>query len=96
MVNVGGFFCQTGIFRGVFSIYYLPEGSAKLRWAGLGSGDINDKYDNNRAAYCTFTDFFPKLEFPRGYLYIILISPKGTAKLRWRGQEKDYSFRLKR
>ena len=33
-------FCQTGIFRGVFSVYYLPEGSAKLRWAGQGSGDI--------------------------------------------------------
>ncbi len=31
-------FCQTGIFRGVFSVYYLPEGSAKLRWAGQGSG----------------------------------------------------------
>jgi hypothetical protein len=27
-------FCQTGIFRGVFSVYYLTEGSAKLRCAG--------------------------------------------------------------
>jgi hypothetical protein len=34
--------------------------------------------------YCTH-GFFPKLEFPGGFLYIILISPEGTAKLRWRG-----------
>ncbi len=44
----------------------MPEESAKLRWAGQGSGDINDKYDNNRAAYCTFTDF-SKIGIPAGF-----------------------------
>ena len=30
---------NTLIFCAVFSLYYLPEGSAELRWAGRGSGD---------------------------------------------------------
>jgi hypothetical protein len=37
-------FCQTGIFRGVFSIYYSPAGSGKLRKCdahGNSSGSLN-------------------------------------------------------
>jgi hypothetical protein len=37
-----------------------------------------------RELHCTSVDFFTKLEFSRS-LNIILISPKGTAKLRWAG-----------
>jgi hypothetical protein len=29
---------HTVIFRGVFSLYYSPEGRAKLRWAGREGG----------------------------------------------------------
>ncbi len=39
--------------------------------------------------YYTFGDFFPKLEF----LFIILILPKGTAKLRWGGGDNIF-FRV--
>ncbi len=28
------------IFRGVFSLYYSPEGRTKLRWASRGEGGI--------------------------------------------------------
>jgi hypothetical protein len=35
---------------------------------------INEKWYN-------LADFFPKLEFSPGFLYILLISPEGTSKL---------------
>jgi hypothetical protein len=48
----------------------------------MGRGIEYDKYDNNRAAYCTFTDFFlPKLEFPRGFLYIIFAERDSEAAM---------------
>ncbi len=65
---------HTVIFCVVFSLYYSPKGSAKLRWAARRS------YDNKRAEL-QFRGFFPKLEF----LFKILILPKGTAKLRLGG-----------
>jgi hypothetical protein len=71
----------TGIYRWFF--LYIILLAAKLRWAGLRSGTKYDKYDNKRAAL-HFRGFFYKTGISRG-LYIILITPKGTAKLRWAG-----------
>ncbi len=35
------------------------------------------------AVHAVLADFFPFWEFPRGFLFIFLISPEGSAKLRW-------------
>jgi hypothetical protein len=43
-----------------------------------------------RELYYTFADFFPKMEF----FFIILILPKGTAKVRWGGGGENIVFRV--
>ena len=60
-------FCQTGTFRGVFSPYL---------YIIYNAGGISEAI---RELYCTLADFYKSGIF----LYIILISPKGTEKLRW-------------
>ncbi len=65
------------IFCGVFSIYHSPGSEAAM---GGGRGTYYDIYDNKRAALHFRGFFFFKWNF-----HIILISPKGTAKLRWAG-----------
>ena len=56
--------------------------------AEVGGHNMINKYDHKRAVLY-FRGFFTKLEFSRGFLYIILISPKGTTKLRWAGWEEE-------
>ncbi len=77
-------------FRGVFSPYIIYNAGGIS--AAAMAGDIIffslNKYDNKRAIL-HFRRFFSKLEFLRGFLYIILILPKGTAKLRWEGWERS-------
>ncbi len=69
-----------------FSLYNIHRKDQRsCDGRGRGRGTKYDKYDKNRAAL-HFHGFFPKLEFPEGILYIILISPEGTLKLRWRGE----------
>ncbi len=52
--------------------------------AEAGGHNMINKYDHKRAVL-HFRGFFTKLEFSPAFLYIILISAKGTAKLRWAG-----------
>jgi hypothetical protein len=76
------------ISRGFFYTYRIlfagRISEAAMGGAGLGGYNmVNMTITELRTALSRI--FFPKLEFPRDFLYIILISPKGTAKLRWRG-----------
>jgi hypothetical protein len=71
----------------VFSLYNSPKGSAKVRWAGRGSWGICNIINMTiRELYYTFADFCPKPEF----LFLVLILPKVTAKLRWGGGGEIY------
>jgi hypothetical protein len=72
------------ISRGFFYILFAGRNSeAAMGEEGFrGYNMINMKITELRTA---LSRIFPKLEFPRDVLYIILILPKGTAKLRWRG-----------
>ncbi len=83
------------IYRGVFSIHYSPGSEAAMGWAEVGGHNMINM--TIRDLHWTFADFFTKLEFSRG-LYIILITPKGTAKLRWAGwgAEDTIFFRVPR
>jgi hypothetical protein len=71
--TLADFFSNWDISQG-FSIFYLSEGTAKLCWAGTGVGGHNMINITIRELYCTFAIV------SRGFLYIILISPEGTAK----------------
>jgi hypothetical protein len=70
---------HTVLFRGLFSILFARRFSEA---AMVGAEVWEHKMINMtiRELFCTFADFFTKLQFTRDFLYIILISPKGTAK----------------
>jgi hypothetical protein len=70
------------IFSAWFFLYLFAEriSEAAMGRTGVwGHNMINMTI--RELLYYTFADFFPKLEF----LFILLILPKGTAKLRWGG-----------
>ncbi len=88
MVYFGSFFAKLGHFAGFFYKLFLGRNSEAVMGRGRGRGHnmINMKITELYA----LSQISLKLEFLRGFLYsilysIILISPEGTAKLRWRG-----------
>ena len=77
----------TVIYREVFSIHYSPGSEAAMGWAEVGGHNMINM--TIRELHCTFADFSTKLEFSRG-LYIILITPKGTAAMGRVGSGEHY------
>ena len=69
------------IFSAWFFLYLFAERISEAAMGRTGVWGHNMINMTIRELYYTFADFCPKLEF----LFIILILPKGTSKLRWGG-----------
>jgi hypothetical protein len=48
--------------------------------------------DYKKSCTATFAELFPNWDFSRGFLYLFLISPEGTAKLRETGLGREAPF----
>ncbi len=89
MVYFGGFFSKLELSRGfLYPKILFTVRISKPAMGGAGVGGYIMKYDNNRAVPHFYVFFSLKLEFPRGFLYIILILPKGDGG----GGGEYYSF----
>ena len=81
----------TLILRGFF-LYIIRQKDQRSYDGKTGVWGHNMINMTIRELLYTFADFFPKLEF----LFIILILPKGTAKLRWGEGGDNIFFRVQR
>jgi hypothetical protein len=70
--------------RGLFFILFAGRISeAAMGRTGVGGHNMINM--TVRELYYAFADFFQNWNFSQDFLYIILISPKGTTKMRWGG-----------
>ena len=70
--------------RGLFFILFAGRISeAVMGRTGVGGHNMINM--TVRELYYAFADFFQNWNFSQDFLYIILISPKGTTKMRWGG-----------
>jgi hypothetical protein len=70
--------------RGLFFILFAGRISeAAMGRTGVGGHNMINM--TIRELYYAFADFFQNWNFSQDFLYIILISPKGTTKMRWGG-----------